>query len=137
MTICSWDSIYGLLNNYFCKKSAETVQMEFWIAEKLQNICRKVQMICRWSFGLQKNCRIVQIFCRWNFGLQKNCRKSADCLPTNSTPSPPRSTTSPLGVGMTPSPCPALCPALPALPCLPCPLPAVRCPLPSALCPTH
>ena len=41
MTICSWDSIYGLLNNYFGRKSAEKVQMEFWIADKLQNICRK------------------------------------------------------------------------------------------------
>ena len=51
-TICSWDSMYGLLNNYFCRKSADGIldcrkiaeylqksadylQMEFWIAEKL------------------------------------------------------------------------------------------------------
>ena len=112
MTICSWDSIYGLLNNYFCRKSADGILD-----------CRKI------AECLQKKCRLFAD------GIL-DCRKIAEKVPTNSTPSPPRSTTSPLGVGMTSSPCPALCPALPCpgLPALP-PAPARR-PLPSALCPT-
>ena len=67
MTICSWDIIYGLLNNYFCRKSADYLRMEFWIADYLQNICRKSADYLQMEFWIADY-------------LQNICRKSADFL---------------------------------------------------------
>ena len=82
MTICSWDSIYGLLNNYFCRKSADYLRMEFWIADCLQNICRKSADYLQMEFWiaeyLQKKCRFLQMEFWIAEYLPKKCRDFAD-----------------------------------------------------------
>ena len=49
----------------YLQKSADDLQMEFWIAEKLQNICRKSADFLQMEFWIaEKIAEKVQIVCQ-------------------------------------------------------------------------
>ena len=72
MTICSWDSIYGLLNKYFCRKSADGILDCRKNAEKVQKKCKFLQLKPLLVHGnLRKICTFSALYTVF---LQKKCR---------------------------------------------------------------
>ena len=100
MTICSWDSIYGLLNKYFCRKSADGILDCRKNAEYLQKKCR---FFADGILDCRKTAEKMQIFCSsnpcWYTGICEKsalflhftlcfCRKSADLASGPPRPGP-------------------------------------------------